>query len=95
MGIFDPCVETVMFPLYLISDDLNEGLYAGVFLEVSEQLEQEKTDRVIGESSGLVFMSDDGSNKREIHKRRNELGKSTDYTAIGVDFDIASLVGIL
>jgi len=40
-------------------------------------------------------MGDKGSNKREIYKGRNESGKPASNPAIGIDFDVATHIGIL
>ena len=95
MGILDPCIEPIMFSFFPVSDYFHEGLHVRKFFKVAEQFKHEQTHRIIGESKDLVFMGDNRSNKGEVYQGRDESGKPSDNTAIGVDFDVAASVCIL
>ena len=94
MGILDPCIEPIMFSFLPVSDYFHEGFHVREFFKVAEQFKQEQAHRVIGESKGLVFMGDNKSNKGEIYQGRDESGKPSGNTAIGMDFDVSSFVGV-
>jgi len=83
-----------VLPLFPIPDDFNEGFHVGIFFEVTKQLKQEKTNRIIGESKNLISMGNDRSNKGEVYQGRDESRKPAYNTSIGIDFNISSLVGV-
>ena len=94
MGILDPCIEPIMFSFLPVSDYFHEGLHVREFFKVAEQFKQEQAHRIIGESKDLVFMGDNRSNKGEICQGRDESGKPSGNTAIGMDFDVSSFIGV-
>jgi hypothetical protein len=88
-------VEPVMFPLYWISEDINKGFHVGILFDVAEKFQQEKADRVVGESGRGIGVGNDGSDKGEIYQGRYKSGKSADHPAVGMDFDVSALVSVL
>lgn len=84
-----------MLPLDGIAQHLNECFHIGILLDVAEQFDQEQADGVVGEANEAVSVGNDGADKGKIYQGRDEPGKSADDAAVGVDFDVASLVGVL
>ena len=71
---------------------MKKGLHIGVLFEVTEELQQKETDRVIGEADKAIFVGDNGADKGEVYQGRDESGKSANDPAVGMDFDVAALV---
>ena len=95
MGIPDTCVEAIVFSFLSITDYLDEGFHIGIFFEISKQLKQEKAHGVIGKSCGFIPMGDDGWDEGEIHQGGDESREPSHDAAIGMDFDVSPLVGVL
>lgn len=51
-----------------IAQDVDKGSHVGIFFEVTEELGQEETDRVIGRCQDGIPVCHNGSDKREIHQ---------------------------
>jgi hypothetical protein len=93
--VVDPGVKTVMLPLIPAPQRCREGFHVGVFFEVSEEIQQKKADRIVGKTDQAIFMSDDGTDEREIYQRRNKPGEATFQPAIVMDTDVPALVNVL
>ncbi len=94
MSSVDTGIESIMFSFFPVSDYFHEGLHVREFFKVAEQFKQEQAHRIIGTSQRFVFMRNNGSNKGEIYQGSNESGKPSGNTAIGMDFDVSSFVGV-
>jgi len=92
--MIDAGVESVVFAFDRIAQDIDERFHVGILFDISEKLQQEEADGIIGKADGAVPVGHDGSDKREIDQRRYESSQSADNTSVGIDFDIPALVGI-
>jgi hypothetical protein len=64
----DPGVETVMSPPLPVPEHFHEGLHVGVFFDMPEQLQKEKTCGIIGNPNQGILMSDKGADEGEIYQ---------------------------
>jgi hypothetical protein len=85
-------IEPVVLSFNRVPHHVNEGFHIGILFEVAKELQQEETDRVIGETRWAIGMGHNGADKGEIYQGRDESGKAADDTAVGMDFDIPGLV---
>jgi hypothetical protein len=92
--IADACIEPVVLPFNRVAHHMKEGFHVRIFFEVSKQLKQKETDRVIGEAQEGILVGHNGPDEREVYKRGDKSRKPAADTAIGVNFDVAPLVGI-
>jgi hypothetical protein len=72
----DTGIEAIMFSLLLIPDRREERLQIGELLQVSEQLQKEEADGVVGmPSPGGVSLGADGSDEGEIDQGSDKAGE--------------------
>ena len=90
--IADTCIEPVVLSFNWITECVNKSFHIGVFFEITEKLQQKKTDGIIGEAGEAIPVGDNGANKGEIYQGRDKSGKSATDSAVGMDFDVAVLV---
>ena len=83
-----------MLSLFFIPNGFHKILHAGVLFKISEQLQQKKTDGIIGKSSETILTSDEGPHKRKIDQRGDKPGKVTNDPTIRMNLDTARSVGI-
>lgn len=84
-----------MISFFPVTDSLGEGFHIRIFFEIPKQVEQEKAYGIIGKTQRFVCMGDDGSNEKEIYKWGDKSVKAAADRAIGIDFNVASLIGVL
>jgi hypothetical protein len=94
-AIANACIDPVVLPLDGVAQHLNECFHIGILFEVAEQFDQEQTHRVIGEANEAVSVGNDGADKGEIYQGRDESGKTANDAAVGVEFYIPALIGVL
>lgn len=92
--IADACIKPVVLSFDWIACHVKEGFHVGVLFEIAEELQQKETDRVIGEAQEGILVGHNGPDEREVYKRGDKSRKPAADTAIGVNFDVAPLVGI-
>ena len=95
MGVPNAGIEPIMFSLFSVMDRVEEGLHIGCLLKVAEQLDEKQGDGVIGKATETIFMCHDRADEGKIHQGGYKPSQTPYYTAIGVDFNVSSPVGIL
>jgi len=67
--IADACIEPVVLPFDWVARHVKEGFHVGVLFEIAKELQQEETDRVIGEAQEGILVGHNGADEREVYKR--------------------------
>lgn len=94
IAVVDACIDTIVFPPHGVTKQGDKRLHIGEFFEISEKIEQEEADRVIGETEKRIAICHDGSNEGKIDQGSNEAGKAAGNAAIGMDFDMAAFISV-
>ena len=90
----DPGVKTVMLPLIPVPQNLHEGFHVGVFFDVSEEIQQKKTDGIVCDSDQAILMGNNRTDKREIHEGRDKPAETSLDSSVVMDADVTALVNV-
>lgn len=92
MSGVDTGIEPKMFSPFSIVNDVYEVLQGGILFKMTKEFQQEETDGIIGHAGERILMGDNGTDKGEINQRSDKPGKTSSDPAIGMNFDVPTLV---
>lgn len=95
MGVSNASIEPIMLSLFPVMDGVKESLHIGELFKVAEQIDEKQANRIIGEPGDAILVCHYGTDEGKVNEGGYESGQATDYTAIGMDLNISSPIGIL